>query len=327
MRKVLLGRGSALIAAVLTAASLAPRSGAAAAVAETVLYSFCAQSGCTDGAEPSGLITDAAGKLYGTTSVGGAHGSGKQGGTVFELTPNATKTKWTETVLYSFCVQDGTNCTGTNLILDASGHFYGTTGPGNLDAPPGLVFELTPNAAKTTWTETVLYSFCAESDCTDGEDPEDLILDASGKLYGTTGSGGAVGPGAVFELTPNAAKTKWTETVLYSFCGSRCTEGDAFGDLILDAAGKLYGTTWVSDARAEARGSRKNKGGEVFELTSNAAKTTWTHKILYSFCVQGGTNCTDGKNPGSLLRDTSGRLYGTTDEGGAHGGGTVFALP
>ena len=60
------------------------------------------------------------------------------------------------------------------------------------------MFELTPNAAKTAWTQTVLYSFCAQGGeyCTDGLNPEaGLILDAAGQLYGTTLNGGAhVGP-------------------------------------------------------------------------------------------------------------------------------------
>lgn len=50
------------------------------------LYSFCRDgSPCVDGAYPSaGVIMDAGGTLYGTTAAGG---SGKDGGTVFALTP------------------------------------------------------------------------------------------------------------------------------------------------------------------------------------------------------------------------------------------------
>ena len=91
-----------------------------------------------------------------------------------------------------------------------------------------MVFELTPNAAKTIWSETVLYSFCAQGgkNCTDGVNPrpkEGLMIDAAGRLYGTTYAGGADGGGTVFELTPNAAKITWTETVLYSFCATKTT--------------------------------------------------------------------------------------------------------
>ena len=144
MRNLLLGRVPVLITAVLAVTSLAPRSSAAAAALKT-LYSFCAQGGtnCSDGAVPSaGLIIDAAGRLYGTTDLGGAH----NGGTVFELTPYAARTKWTETALYSFCTQGGTNCTDGNgpaagLIIDSAGHLYGTTYGGGAHNQ-GTVFEL-----------------------------------------------------------------------------------------------------------------------------------------------------------------------------------------
>jgi len=176
-------------------------SGAASAATESVLYSFCALGQfCTDGVDSSaGLIMDAVGNLYGTTEQGGAHGGF---GTVFEVTPNAAKTTWTETVLYSFCAQGGENCTDglgplAGLIMDASGNLYGTTSGSFLESRNGpyiggTVFELTPNMAKTTWTETVLYSFCAQSSCTDGSFPDaGLIVDAMGGLYGTTYYGGA----------------------------------------------------------------------------------------------------------------------------------------
>ncbi len=94
--------------------------------------------------------------------------------------------------------------------MDAAGHLYGTTAGGGAHDGIGTVFELTPNAAKTKWIETVLYSFCAHvvgKNCTDGAAPEaGLIMDAAGQLYGTTEEGGAhagpfgAGGGTVFEL-------------------------------------------------------------------------------------------------------------------------------
>ncbi|MBV8800464.1 MAG: hypothetical protein JO208_11745 [Alphaproteobacteria bacterium] len=52
--------------------------------AESVLYDFCAQSGCTDGRGPdAALVMDGAGDLFGTTLYGGAAGEGS----VFELIP------------------------------------------------------------------------------------------------------------------------------------------------------------------------------------------------------------------------------------------------
>jgi len=66
---------------------------------EKVLYNFCSQTNCTDGAGPlAGLIFDAAGNLYGTTSAGGTY---QDFGTVFELMPTKGG-GWTEQVLHSF---------------------------------------------------------------------------------------------------------------------------------------------------------------------------------------------------------------------------------
>lgn len=130
-----------------SAASLALRSGAAADQ-EEVLWNFCSKGGsrCTDGAGPrAGLIMDGSRHLYGTTAYGG-HGAPDAGGTVFELTPNAARTKWTETVLYRFCVKK-VNCIdgkgpGGGLIMDGSGRLYGPAGGGAHGE--GVVFELEP---------------------------------------------------------------------------------------------------------------------------------------------------------------------------------------
>ena len=70
----------------------------------TVLYNFNAYPG--DGAGPAGGLTvDASGNLYGVTNGGGAYCASQGGcGTVYELSPSAGGT-WTETILYSFCLQ------------------------------------------------------------------------------------------------------------------------------------------------------------------------------------------------------------------------------
>ena len=67
---------------------------------EQVLHSF---GNGTDGADPeAGLISDAAGNLYGTTLWGGTgFWNGYGCGTVYQLTPSAGG-GWTENLLYSF---------------------------------------------------------------------------------------------------------------------------------------------------------------------------------------------------------------------------------
>jgi uncharacterized repeat protein (TIGR03803 family) len=265
---------------------------------EIVLYSFCAQSGCTDGSHPqAGLVRDQSGNLYGTTADGGANAKG----TVFEV-----RSTGAETVLYSFCSL--LDCTDgyrplAGLVLDTNGNLYGTAFDGGAH-DGGVVFEISPSG-----TETVLYTFCNRPGCRDGYYPHaDLVMDANGNLYGTTQYRGANGGGTVFEVTPSG-----TETVLYSFCAqSSCTDGShPRAGLVRDTAGNLYGTTYDGGA---------NGAGTVFEVTPSGTET-----VLYSFCAQSG--CTDGSHPrADLVRDTKGNLYGTTYDGGTNGKGTVFKV-
>ena len=265
---------------------------------ETVLYSFCALSGCKDGYHPhAGLILDTMGNLYGTTYDGGAH----QAGTVFEISGSA------ETVLYSFCVlshcRDG-YYPRAGLVRDNHGNLYGTT-QFNGAYGGGTVFELSASG-----TETVLYSFCAQPGCVDGSGPRaGLVLDTSGNLYGTTYNGGANGKGMVFKVSASG-----TEAVLYSFCAqSGCPDGsNPLAGLVLDTNGNLYGTTLKGGA---------NGKGTVFEVSASGAET-----VLHSFCAQPG--CRDGSSPqAGLVMDANGNLYGTTYYGGAkRGRGTVFEL-
>ena len=157
-------------------------------------------------------------------------------------------------------------------------------------------------------TESVLYSF---SDAPgDGDFPAGagLVADSSGNLYGTTQHGGLYNAGTVFKLIPPSVPGGvWTESVLYSFGGSDGSMPTA--GLIMDSSGNLYGTT--------AAGGGINGAGTVFELTSGGIES-----VLYRF---GGAP--DGFLPEArLLRDSSGNLYGTTQQGGAYNAGTVFKL-
>ena len=91
------------------------------------------------------LIFDAAGNLYGTTSLGGdqtQHPWGIGDGTVFKLNPNTDSF----TTLAMFDFNDGANC-NNGLLADAAGDLYGTTDLGgdltlNGGLGSGTVFEL-----------------------------------------------------------------------------------------------------------------------------------------------------------------------------------------
>jgi uncharacterized repeat protein (TIGR03803 family) len=159
----------------------------------TSLYSFCAQSGCPDGADPIAAPVQASnGDLYGTTMYGGNGSPGS--GTVFKLT-----TKGEVSTLYKFCAQsgcpDGTG-SGYPLIQATDGNLYGTNTSGGAHSH-GTIFKITPGGVLTT-----LYSFCAQSGCTDGEIPNaSLVQHTNGILYGTTAYGGANGAGTIFTLS------------------------------------------------------------------------------------------------------------------------------
>jgi len=262
---------------------------------EKVLFNFDG----ADGTGPSaGLIFDAAGNLYGTTSSGGANGTG----TVFELSPNAHGGR-TGTVLYSFgFAPDGVNPM-SSLIFDGSGNLYGTTFNGG--ANYGIVYELSPGNGK--WTETILYTFTGGSD--GGAPLAGLVFDVAGNLYGTTERGGTYNSyGTVFELTPGNGK--WTEKVLHSF-GNGTDGRFPVAGVIFDTAGNLFGTTEIGGSHS---------AGVVFELTP--AKSGWKEKIIHTF----GSG-TDGSLPeAGLTFDGQGNLYGTTHNGGAHNYGSVFEL-
>ncbi len=118
------------IIAVLAANSGLP-SGVSAATFKSI-HSFCQEQNCVDGSYPrAGLVADKDGNLFGTTSEGGDVGTnGFQNGTVFELSPNAKKTKWKFKRLWSFCslndCSDG-SISRAALIVDINGNLYGTT--------------------------------------------------------------------------------------------------------------------------------------------------------------------------------------------------------
>jgi uncharacterized repeat protein (TIGR03803 family) len=195
----------------------------AASGIETVLYNFTATGGSPGGT----LARDSQGNLYGTTVEGGANGFG----TVYELTAAGKFA-----VLYNFCVAvhctDGSQPTA-GVVLDSSGNLYGTTLNGGSNNQ-GTVFEITKKGK-----ETVLHSFGFAGG--DGYFPmAGLVRDSAGNLYGTTFVGGAHGAGTIFKIDSSE-----NETVLYSFCAElNCADGSSpsLGNLILDAAGNLYGT-------------------------------------------------------------------------------------
>lgn len=270
---------------------------------ETVLYNFCSLPSCADGETPhAGVISDSAGNLYGTTQFGGTLVS-PTAGVVYKI-----DTSGKETVLYSFCSQ--TNCTDGNkplagVIRDSAGNLYGTTQYGGTSGFGGVVYKI-----DTSGKETVLYNFCSQPYCADGQWPYAAVIrDSVGNLYGTTYEGGASGLGVVYKID-----TSGRETVLYNFCSQPdCTDGALpMSGVTLDLTGNLYGTA--------SGGGTSCCAGVVYKIDTSGNET-----VLYNFCSQ--TNCADGSTPyAGVIRDSRGNIYGTALDGGAPAAGLVYKI-
>jgi uncharacterized repeat protein (TIGR03803 family) len=194
----------------------------------------------------AGLTMDGAGDLYGATWYGGINGNGG----VFELTPNADGS-WTEHTLYNFKGDTNGAHPRDRLIFDSAGNLYGTTG-NQFTSGYGTVFKLVPNS-DGSWTKHTLHQFTGGKD---GANPwAGLTFDSAGNLYGTTNDGGASGYGVVFKLTPTSTGG-WTFHVLHAFKDAAGAYPE--GDLLLDVAGNIYGTTY---------GDGSKTFGSVFEIT------------------------------------------------------------
>jgi uncharacterized repeat protein (TIGR03803 family) len=139
---------------------------------------------------------------------------------------------------------------------------YGTTSSGGANNNAGAVFSLDPS----TGVETVLHSFCSQTNCADGAEPRAGLIAAKDTLYGTTIVGGKItevcslGCGTAFSLDPSTC----AEKVLYTFCSqTNCTDGENQFAGMTDLKGVLYGTTLNGGA---------NGDGTVFALTKIAER-------------------------------------------------------
>ena len=259
---------------------------------------FPAPPGSTYSGPPpaSGYVTKVSAggtALIWSTYFGGTYGAG----TVFKITSRGTMS-----TVYSFCPQN--NCPDggdpdAGLVQATDGNLYGTTVAGGA-YNAGTIFKITLGGMLTT-----LYSFCSQSDCSDGEQPiAGLVQATDGNFYGTTHGGGANYLGTVFKITPGG-----TLTSLYSFCSqSGCADGQwPFAGLVQATDGNFYGATI---------GGGAYNVGTIFKITPSGTLTT-----LHSFTGS------DGAEPWAApVQASDGNFYGTTGYGGVNGAGTVFRL-
>jgi uncharacterized repeat protein (TIGR03803 family) len=266
----------------------------------TTLYNFCSQPSCTDGANPSaGLIQAADGTLYGTTALGGSPFGdcpdlpGGYCGTVFKINPGGTLT-----VLATFGngTDDGAQPQGA-LIQGTDGNFYGTT-----FYEGGTVFKMTPGG--------VLTNICGPPNgVCDGFSPSVGAVvqgtDGNQNLYGAISGypppGNSdcpqepvpLGCGKLFKITPAGFFT-----ITHKFCAqANCADGASpNAPLVQGDDGSLYGTT--------------SSGGTNFHGVAFKITPAGTFTILHRFCAQ--PSCTDGSSPGGFILASDGNFYGLT---------------
>jgi uncharacterized repeat protein (TIGR03803 family) len=271
----------------------------ATATTTDVIFSFEEQEG--EYADTD-LETDLAGNIYGTTVLGGEHGSG----TVFQLSP--TPNGWDHRVLYSFTGGADGGEPYKGVSIDRRGNLYGTAvtgGSGACEGGCGVVYKLTKSAG--TWNQTVIHAFTGGDD---GSGPGARVtVDRSGNVYGMAPTGGTNGVGTIYKIHPH--RGSWEFQVIHTFTGGADGATGSAGRMLLGRSG-LYGAATTGGLYGS---------GVVFELTPTAVGE-WNFRALYSFHGQ-----PDGSFPyGALLRAPSGKIYGTTYYGGENGIGSVYEL-
>lgn len=169
---------------------------------EKELHSFSQEQ---EGGSPvAGVSFDTLGNLYGTFQYGGPYGG------VFKLLAKNAKTEE-----FFFGYTNGYTSRAGVLVDSKHATLYGTTYSGGTG--DGVVFKIVAPEE-----ESVLYNFCSQPNCTDGDGPvAGVISDAAGNLYGTAEGGGTGtycqgGCGVVFEIVQQAPKDSAGQATLRS---------------------------------------------------------------------------------------------------------------
>ncbi len=177
-----------------------------------------------------------------------------------------------------------------------------------------------PVAPLAAQTFTTLYSFTATSALyptnRDGAHPRAGLVLSGTTLYGTARVAGVSSNGTVFAV--NLDGSGFTNLHPFSaFAASFHTNADGANPVaaLLVSGTTLFGTT---------RNGGANSNGTVFALNLDGSGFT----NLHTFSAASGANATnrDGANPGAGLILAGNTLYGTAENGGTNGNGTVFAL-
>ena len=233
----------------------------------SVIYNFV--SSATGGFPRSSPVQGSDGKLYGTTSIGGA--------VVYKLTTAGVFTK-----LVSLPVE----C-DTPLTLGIDGKFYGITNTGGTNNR-GAVFSVTTAGVLKT-----VYSF---NDPTGGLPYGPIMQAADGNFYGTASVGGTLGSGVVYKMTPAGVYT-----VLHNFDTSTRANGiTPTTGLVQGSDGYLYGVTSGGGASLSGTIFKIKTDGTLFAVihsfdgahgsTPYSQPLLHTNGKIYGLTYQGGAH-------------------------------------
>jgi uncharacterized repeat protein (TIGR03803 family) len=210
---------------------------------------------------------------------------------VYKMTPAGVFT-----MIHTFTSPDGQPI--SNLTQASDGNLYGTLtlcSNGNR----GCVYKVS-----TAGVFAEVYLFV---DATGSFPCSGVIQGTDGKLYGATGFGGANTDGDLYNVT-----TAGVEADLHAFNNTTdgaCNPGSfPVVNLLQVNDGNFYGTNY---------GGANANNGSIYKLTA-------AH-VFSAFLFPG--NNVDGSQPFStLIQNTNGKIYGTTNGGGTNSTGTFFSV-
>jgi uncharacterized repeat protein (TIGR03803 family) len=231
------------------------------------------------------FVQAANGKLYGTTTSGGAAGQG----IFFEYDI------MNDTLINKFDFNSGFGVGPRGALVKApNGKYYGVANGGTNSN--GIIYEYDEIA------DTLIKVFDLPAGSVNGSNPAfSLMLASNGLLYGLTNSGGTGNNGVIFEFDPNT----FGYTKKYDFVLS--TGGSPSASLIQSSNGKLYGTTTYGGG---------GNHGVLFEYDLIA--NSYIDRFDFQNVSGSGPECT-------LMQASDGKIYGTTNSGGAYNNGLIFA--
>jgi len=239
------------------------------------------------GRHPLGaLVRHSDGALYGTSVAGGI----RDLGTVFRVAQDGTRI-----TIHSFFGLDGA-APVAGLIEGPDGALFGTTAEGGTTGF-GTIYRVTPAGEFAK-----LVDFTGSSGDAPGSVPGPIMLHSSGMFYGVTAAGGGGGFGTVFSLTSSG-----TLTTLAEFTGETGERpGVEPNGQLLSLGESLFGTT---------------RGGGSGHGTVYSLGLSGEFASIVEFLGSVGS-----RPSGGLVLHPDGRLYGTTERGGASGVGVVFRI-